>query len=72
MKIYELGPLPDGELFFPTSGEAIKEAKFYGEGMYVIEHEIGRLTKAVACRLASGRNFSISNREIWTASARSS
>jgi len=67
MKIYGIGPLDDGNQFFATKAEAIREAKFYGAGMYVIEYEIGRLNKAVACRLASGRGFSISQREIWTA-----
>ena len=68
MKIYEVAPMDDGSEFHPTKAKAIEAAKFYGsEDMEVIEHEIGRLTKEVACRLASGRGFSISRRTVWKA-----
>jgi hypothetical protein len=63
MKIYEIGPLDGSSEFLPTKSEAIARAKGYGE--YVIEHEIGKLTKSVACKLASGHGFSISHREVW-------
>lgn len=68
MKLYELGPLEEGEEYFPTRRKAIARAKSYGEpGMYVDEVDIGRLTKDVACRLASGRGFVQLRRRVWSA-----
>ncbi len=69
MIIYELAGMFDGESeFFPSKEKAIKRAKEYSDlaGMYVIRHDIGRLTKAAACRLASGHGFSIEQVEVWT------
>lgn len=67
MKLYRLGPLDEGDEFFPTKKAAIARAKDYDlEYGYVVEHEIGRLTKTLACALASGRGYSRSHRTVWT------
>jgi hypothetical protein len=67
MKIYEVHDAGASELqeYFPTKSSAIARAKSYGDGMTVTEHEIGNLTKAVACRLASREGFSKSMHEIY-------
>ena len=66
MKIYAVGPLDDGYEFFPTKKQAIARAKEYDEaGGFVIEYEIGRLSKEVACRLASGEGFAKAQRYVW-------
>ena len=69
MKLYNVND-DAGEVneYFPTKTEAIARAKSYDDpGMSVIEHEIGKLTKSVACALASGKKFSVSRRTVWTA-----
>jgi len=58
-----------------TKGEAIKEARRWmtkqdGEAedmcaIIVEEHEIGKLTKAVAISLVTGRGFYISKCRVW-------
>lgn len=66
MKIYSVGPLDEGDEFFATKREAILRAKDYDiEDGYVIEHETGKMTKQLACRLASGRQWCVSQKEVW-------
>lgn len=69
MKIYEVngGPFED-RVFFRNKTLAVKEAKELGnEHTYVNEHDIGSVTKDVICKLASGRGFSKSHKQVWPA-----
>jgi hypothetical protein len=66
MKIYSLGPLEQGDEYLPTKKAALARLKEYGEpDLCITEIEIGKLTKDVACRLASGRGFAKSMTTIY-------
>lgn len=69
MKIYEVDPADfsfDYPDYHPTKRKAIESARGYANAEIVVfEVEVGELTKDLACRLASQRDFVIERREVW-------
>lgn len=68
MKIFCISGFDEGDYFFPTKTRAIAYAKQFGPGanLYIREMEIGGpLSLELLCRVASGRGFAITQKEIW-------